>query len=81
MLPTAKVEDAVLKSVPRSVTLTVTASPAKPLDVTLSQAERFAAQGYDVVPHLAARMISGRSELTEIIARLGACLLYTSRCV
>ena len=72
MLPTAKVEDAVLESVPRSVTLTVTASPAKPLDVTLSQAERFAAQGYDVVPHLAARMISGRSELTEIIARLGA---------
>jgi methylenetetrahydrofolate reductase (NADPH) len=72
VLPTAKVEDAVLESVPRSVTLTVTASPAKPLDVTLSQAERLAAQGYDVVPHLAARMISGRSELTEIIARLGA---------
>lgn len=72
VLPTPTIEAKVLGVVPRDVTLTVTASPAKGLDQTLATAERFAAEGYDVVPHVAARMISGRSELTEIIDRLRA---------
>ncbi len=70
VLPTPRIEAAVLESVPTSVTLTVTASPAKPLSVTLDQAVRFRAAGYDVVPHVAARMVSGRSELGDIVARL-----------
>ena len=35
-------------------------------------AERLAATGYIVIPHLAARMIRGRAELAEIVARLEA---------
>jgi methylenetetrahydrofolate reductase (NADPH) len=35
-------------------------------------AEKFIGHGYSVVPHLAARMISGRTELAEIVARLQA---------
>jgi methylenetetrahydrofolate reductase (NADPH) len=72
VLPTAAVEDQVLGNVPRSRTITVTASPSKGLGATLSLTERLAGHGYPVVPHLAARMISGRSELQEIVARLAA---------
>ncbi|MFN8097368.1 MAG: methylenetetrahydrofolate reductase [Dermatophilaceae bacterium] len=72
ILPTATIEDKVLASVPLDTTVTITASPAKPLDVTLATAERLRAAGYAVVPHLAARMIHGRSELGEIVDRLTA---------
>lgn len=72
VLPTATIEDKILASVPRDVTLTVTASPAKPLAVTLDLAASLRGHGYDVVPHLAARMISGRDELADIVDRLTA---------
>jgi methylenetetrahydrofolate reductase (NADPH) len=51
---------------------TVTSSPTKGLEQTLATAERFAAAGYDVVPHIAARMVHRRPELEEIVARLRA---------
>jgi methylenetetrahydrofolate reductase (NADPH) len=70
VLPTASTEDKVLASVPRDVAVTVTASGAKGLEATLALAETLAGHGYVVVPHLAARMISGRAELVEIRARL-----------
>ena len=70
VLPTASTEDKVLAHVPRDVAVTVTASPGKGLEATLDLAERLTGHGYAVVPHLAARMISGRSELAEISARL-----------
>jgi methylenetetrahydrofolate reductase (NADH) len=72
VLPTAKIEAAVLESVPRDVTLTVTASPAKGINQTLEMTEKLIGHGYTVVPHLAARMISGRTELAEIVERLQA---------
>jgi methylenetetrahydrofolate reductase (NADPH) len=40
------------------------------LDRTIEMAERLTAEGYSVVPHLAARMVSGRSELAELVDRL-----------
>lgn len=70
VLPTATIEAKVLDAVPTDVTLTVTASPGKGLEETLATAERFSRAGYAVVPHIAARMVTGRSELTEIAARL-----------
>ena len=70
VLPTATIEDKVLGGVPTDVQLTVTASPTKGLEQTLELSERLLKHGYDVVPHLAARMVSGRSELTEIVERL-----------
>ena len=70
VLPTASAEDKLLEHVPRSRTITVTASPSKGLEATLQLAERLAGHGYPVVPHLAARMLSGRGELTEIVDRL-----------
>lgn len=70
VLPTPSIEDKILASVPHGHTLTITASPSKGLDSTLDLAERLVGHGYRAVPHLAARMISGRSELAEIVDRL-----------
>jgi methylenetetrahydrofolate reductase (NADPH) len=73
LLPTAKVEAAVLEHVPVGTTLTVTASPSKGLDATLDCAQRLAAHGYSVVPHLAARMVRDRSHLSDVSQRLVEC--------
>lgn len=70
VLPTASTEAKVLEHVPRDVAVTVTASPSKGLDATFDLAERLAGHGYTVVPHVAARMVSGRTELAEICDRL-----------
>jgi methylenetetrahydrofolate reductase (NADPH) len=70
VLPTASCEGTVVEHVGLDRTITITASPSKGLGATLELAERLAGHGYDVVPHLAARMVSGRSELAEICHRL-----------
>ena len=70
VLPTASAEEQVLASVATSTALTVTASPSKGLESTLELAERLTTHGYTAVPHLAARMVRDRAELSEICARL-----------
>ena len=70
VLPTASAEAKVLEHLPRDRSITVTASPSKGLEATFDLAERLAGHGYTVVPHLAARMVTGRSELVEIVDRL-----------
>src|SRR3954454_21809659 len=70
VLPTASVEDSVLEHVDRTQAVTVTASPAKGLEPTLTLAERLTGHGYTAVPHLAARMVRDRAELQEICDRL-----------
>lgn len=70
VMPTERIADLVLEHVPTTTTVAVTASPGKGLGATLDLAELLAGAGYDVVPHLAARMVSGRAELGEIVARL-----------
>lgn len=72
VIPLTGAEEQVLEHVPRDVTLTVTASPVKGLDHTLALAERLAAHGYPVVPHLSARLVVDRAHLTELIARMAA---------
>ncbi len=72
VLPTPSVEEKVLAHLPLDRTVTVTASPAKGLEATLALTESLSRQGYVAVPHLAARMVSGRSELAEICARMQA---------
>ena len=72
VLPTPSIEDKILEHVPRDRTLTVTASPAKGIEDTVVLAERLTKHGYRAVPHLAARMVSGRTELSEIASRLTA---------
>jgi methylenetetrahydrofolate reductase (NADPH) len=72
VLPTATIEEKVAAAVPTDVPITVTASPSMGLERTVEVAEHLTARGYDVVPHLAARMVSGRAELLELVERLTA---------
>lgn len=70
VLPTRSVVDEAHRHLPTGATVTVTASPAKGMEETLDITERLAALDFDVVPHLAARMINGDSHLAEITHRL-----------
>jgi methylenetetrahydrofolate reductase (NADH) len=70
VLPTASIEATILEHVGTDTTLTVTASLSKGLEATLDLTERLTRQGYAAVPHLAARMIRDRAELSEICERL-----------
>jgi len=72
VLPTASIEATVVENLPPGFTLTVTASPSKGLESTLDLTQRLVGHGFNVVPHLAARMVSGKSELAEICDRLVA---------
>jgi methylenetetrahydrofolate reductase (NADPH) len=73
VFPSATIEQALLDSVPRELTITVTASPAKGLEPTLELTERLAGHGYHVVPHLSARLVRDEQHLADIVARLAAC--------
>jgi methylenetetrahydrofolate reductase (NADPH) len=73
IIPSASIEEKVVASVPRSVTITITASPTKGLDASLDLTERLRAEGYRVVPHLSARLVGDRAHLNDIVARLVSC--------
>jgi methylenetetrahydrofolate reductase (NADPH) len=68
--PLDSVADAAVEHVGDDVTLTVTASPARGIEQTLAVAERLAAQGRRVVPHLAARLIADEVHLKDVLQRL-----------
>jgi methylenetetrahydrofolate reductase (NADPH) len=72
VIPLDGIEEQVLAHVPREVTMTVTASPTRGLEPTLSLACSLARHGYAVVPHLSARLVSGAAEAGEIADRLVA---------
>jgi len=72
VLPTASAEEQVLAHVGTSTAVTVTASPSKGLEPTLALTERLTSHGYTAIPHLAARMVRDRAELSEICDRLTA---------
>jgi methylenetetrahydrofolate reductase (NADPH) len=73
VFPAASTEEAVLEWVPADLPVTVTASPAKGLGPTLDLTEKLAGRGYQVIPHLSARLVRDDAHLAEIVARLTAC--------
>ena len=66
VLPLAGTAEQVEQHVPRSLPVTVTASPRKGLEPTLELTERLARCGFSPVPHLAARLVYDERHLTEI---------------
>lgn len=70
ILPTAGVVDRVHEYVVPGRVITVTASTGLTLEATLSTAEQLQALGFTAVPHIAARIVQGRTELEEIVDRL-----------
>lgn len=72
VLPLDGVEELVLAHVSRDVTMTVTASPTRGLEPTLELTERLVRHGYEVVPHLSARLVRDGAHLAELAERLRA---------
>ena len=72
ILPLDGIEEQVHEHLGRSVKVTVTASPRKGLEATLSLSERLALAGYPVVPHLSARLVRDTPHLHEVLDRLFA---------
>ena len=70
VLPLDGVEEQVLAHVPRDVTMTVTASPTKGLEPTFELAASLVGHGYEVVPHLSARLIRDAGQLSDHVERL-----------
>jgi methylenetetrahydrofolate reductase (NADPH) len=69
VIPVQGIEQKVV-ALPYGSTVTVTASPSLGLDRTLDVSVALAARGYRVVPHFAARMVTGRSHLERLVQRL-----------
>lgn len=67
VLPLEGTEESVVEHVPRHIGLTVTASPAKGMWATVELAGRLAGHGFEVSPHLSARLIEDRARLAEIL--------------
>ena len=70
VFPADGVEDEVAAHVPAALKITVTASPRRGLDGTLALAEELARRGYQVAPHLSARLVRDEGHLGEILRRL-----------
>jgi methylenetetrahydrofolate reductase (NADPH) len=72
VLPTDGIEERIVATVPREVTITVTASPRKGINATIALAEALSKEGYQVVPHISARLIKDEGHLREVLARVVA---------
>ncbi|HET7521574.1 MAG TPA: methylenetetrahydrofolate reductase [Candidatus Limnocylindria bacterium] len=62
--------DEQLDALPGGVTLALTASPGKGLEASLEVGERLRGRGFEVVIHLAARMVRDRPHRRALLARM-----------
>jgi methylenetetrahydrofolate reductase (NADPH) len=62
--------DEKVSAIPRDTTITITCSAKFGLERTLEHTERAVKAGHHVVPHIAARQVTGRSQLAGMISRL-----------
>ena len=67
IIPSEGIVEQVTALVPLSTTLTVTCLPHHGIERTMRTAVQLSLHGYSVIPHLAARSLPGRVELTEIL--------------
>lgn len=59
-----------LESLPTGSSIAITTSPQLGIEQTVERAEEAAAQGYEVVPHIAARYVEDEAQLASIAERL-----------
>ena len=55
---------------PEGAKVAITCSPAKGIESTLLLGEELSQRGLRIVPHISARLVSGRSHLEGIVRRL-----------
>ena len=58
------------KHLPQGARVSVTASPAKGMDATLDLSEELLGMGFDVTPHLSARLTADRGHLERMLRRI-----------
>jgi len=75
VIPTVHAEEDVLAHVPKAIKVTVTASPVRGLEPTLELTDRLVKHGFEVVPHLSARLVVDEAHLNEILDRIAAARL------
>jgi methylenetetrahydrofolate reductase (NADPH) len=63
--------DAAIDALPAHSRVSVTCSPAKGIDATLTLAARLQDLGHNAVPHISARLITGADNLRAIVDTLG----------
>ena len=68
----AGIADEVIAHVPAEIEVAVTSSPARGIEATLRLCEELAPAGFEVAPHLAARLIRDEEHLRDILERLRA---------
>jgi len=59
-----------MEHLPDGAAIAITTSPTLGLESTLEWTEKAAAEGYEIVPHVAARYVRGPDHLDEVAARL-----------
>lgn len=67
IIPSAGIVEQVQAAVPLTTTLTVTCLPHHGLERTMRTAVELSMLGYTVIPHLAARSVPGRAQLTDTL--------------
>ncbi|MGW6032466.1 methylenetetrahydrofolate reductase [Gordonia terrae] len=70
ILPFKTAEEKVLAHVPRDVALTVTTTEAKGVRPTIDLAVKLSKAGYSAAPHIAARNVTDRAQLRDILDEL-----------
>jgi len=71
IIPVPGIEDS-LGALQPNAHLAVTCSPTKGVDETIELSEILIAQGFQVIPHIAAKCVSGEKHLETIVKRLDA---------
>jgi methylenetetrahydrofolate reductase (NADPH) len=66
---------------PAGSTVSVTCSPAKTIEDTLDLSAHYGAQGFTVIPHLAARMVEGEDHVERIVQRINSLGIRTVFCI
>ena len=72
VFPIDGIADAVVAHVPTEVKVTVTSSPVRGIEATLRLSEELASAGFEVAPHIAARLVRDEEHLRDIFARVRA---------
>jgi len=70
VFPVKGIEEEIAAHVPPGATITITSSPSRGLDTTIELAAGLAREGFDVVPHLAARLVFDVGHLERILGTL-----------
>jgi methylenetetrahydrofolate reductase (NADPH) len=72
VFPVEGIAEDVVAYVPTEIKVAITSSPTRGIEATLQLSEELASAGFNVAPHLAARLIKDEEHLKEVLDRLEA---------